>query len=51
MTPDAWYYFVASVTLASAPMSFATLAAIARRTRGTTRGLRAAYDAFTAEAS
>jgi hypothetical protein len=51
MSPRGWYYFVAGVMLANGPMTFATLAKIARRTKGTARGLRAAYDEYMEEAS
>ena len=50
MSPRGWYYFVAHTIAANPPMSFATLAKIARRVKGTARGLRAAYDQYMEDA-
>jgi hypothetical protein len=49
MSPRGWYYFVAQTIAANQPMTFASLAKIARRTKGTARGLRSAYDMYMAE--
>jgi hypothetical protein len=40
MSTNDWYYFVAGIVLANGPVSFAAMAKIARRTKGTASGLR-----------